>query len=93
MDRCRVISILRTIMENNVKKFMNGTMGAVNGFCPKKNRPDRRACQAEEMWTGVSYALAATMIFYVCIFFLVHFPKSSTFFRTPGSGKRRIGSS
>jgi non-lysosomal glucosylceramidase len=65
MDKDRVISVLITIMDNNVRQYMGGKMGAANGFCPKKGRPDRRANQAEEMWTGVSYAVAATMIHYV----------------------------
>lgn len=47
--------------------FRNGTLGAVNGFIPNAN-PDKAGhidyttIQSEEVWTGVTYALAATMM-------------------------------
>lgn len=43
--------------------FCNGTMGAVNGFLDGKT--DDISVQSQEVWTGVTYALAATMIFEV----------------------------
>ncbi|CAG9578874.1 unnamed protein product [Danaus chrysippus] len=55
---------LHTIYENNVQRFLNGRMGAVNGFI-KGPRPgiDTTAIQSEEVWTGVTYGLAALMIY------------------------------
>lgn len=61
-----VRSALKTIYENNVKKFCNGEMGAVNGFMPgeaeNEGAPDTTSMQAEEAWTGVIYGLASVMI-------------------------------
>lgn len=58
-----VRTALKTIFSHNVKKFQNGTMGAVNGFKTGENsRVDKITIQSEEVWTGVTYALAATMI-------------------------------
>ncbi len=42
-------------------------MGAVNGFVLNSNpdkpgHPDNTTIQSEEVWTGVTYGLAATMI-------------------------------
>lgn len=42
-------------------------MGAVNGFVLNSNpdkpgHPDNTTIQSEEVWTGVTYALAATML-------------------------------
>jgi non-lysosomal glucosylceramidase len=57
---------LTSIYENNVKMFENGKMGAVNGFIPGENindgLPDNTSMQAEEVWVGVTYALAACMM-------------------------------
>lgn len=51
----------------------NGTMGAVNGFVLNSNpdkpgRIDDTTIQSEEIWTGVTFALAATMIYEVSVF-------------------------
>lgn len=58
---------LRTIYENNVLKFANGKMGAVNGYLmSEKGKPghvDESSLQSMEMWTGVTYGVAALMIF------------------------------
>lgn len=54
---------LRTIYQNNVKNFCNGTMGAVNGFL--NGNMDEISIQSQEVWTGVTYDLAATMLFEV----------------------------
>lgn len=62
-----VRSSLKVIYENNVKKFCNGEMGAVNGFIPGENENegevDTASMQSEEVWTGVTYGLAACMIY------------------------------
>lgn len=47
--------------------FCQGKMGAVNGFVlnanpEKPGHPDPVTIQSEEIWTGVTFALAATMI-------------------------------
>lgn len=57
---------LAMIYENNVLQFRGGRMGAVNGFvcgAPGLGRADTTALQSEEMWTGVTYGLAALMIY------------------------------
>ncbi|XP_015271182.1 PREDICTED: LOW QUALITY PROTEIN: non-lysosomal glucosylceramidase, partial [Gekko japonicus] len=56
-----VQSALKTIFEMNVMGFSQGTMGAVNGMRPS-GVPDTSSLQADEVWVGVVYALAATMI-------------------------------
>lgn len=61
-----VRSALKVIYENNVKKFCDGEMGAVNGFMPgegdNEGAPDTSSMQSEEAWVGVTYALASCMI-------------------------------
>lgn len=47
--------------------FCNGELGAVNGFIPnatgdKPGKVDCISMQSEEVWTGVVYGLASTMI-------------------------------
>ncbi|XP_061468542.1 non-lysosomal glucosylceramidase [Rhineura floridana] len=56
-----VRSALKTIFELNVMGFSEGTMGAVNGMRPS-GVPDTSSVQSDEVWVGVVYALAATMI-------------------------------
>ncbi|PVD19748.1 hypothetical protein C0Q70_20239 [Pomacea canaliculata] len=56
-----VTTALRTIYENNVLKFGNGNMGAINGTTPAGIK-DLSSPQSEEFWTGITYALAANMI-------------------------------
>lgn len=56
-----VKSTLKTLWEKNVNGFKNGEMGAVNGMNPDGSI-DCYTLQSEEMWTGVTYGLAATMI-------------------------------
>lgn len=41
--------------------FAGGQMGAVNGMRPE-GVPDRSSVQSDEVWIGVVYGLAATMI-------------------------------
>ncbi|XP_046752311.1 non-lysosomal glucosylceramidase [Diprion similis] len=57
----KVKSALETIYDNNVMKYKNGTQGAVNGYLPSGGI-DTLTIQSEEMWTGVTYGLAALMI-------------------------------
>ncbi|XP_012264048.2 non-lysosomal glucosylceramidase [Athalia rosae] len=57
----RVKTTLKTIYDNNVMKYKNGMQGAVNGFKPNGGI-DTVTIQSEEMWTGVTYGLAALMI-------------------------------
>jgi len=52
---------LAVIHENNVLKYENGSCGAVNGMRPT-GILDTSSPQSEEVWTGVTYALAALMI-------------------------------
>lgn len=56
-----VLSALRTIFELNVKQFADGQMGAVNGMRPD-GTVDTSSVQSDEVWIGVVYGLAATMI-------------------------------
>ncbi|CAH04764.1 Non-lysosomal glucosylceramidase [Caenorhabditis elegans] len=56
-----VRSALDTIYRLNVCKFGNGRMGAVNGMKPS-GVVDREYIQADEMWTGVTYAVASLLI-------------------------------
>lgn len=55
---------LAAIYEHNVLKWCGGNMGAVNGYVAgARPRVDRGALQSMEAWCGVTYALAATMIY------------------------------
>lgn len=56
-----VVRALKTIFELNVQAFAGGAMGAVNGMQPH-GVPDRSSVQSDEVWVGVVYGLAATMI-------------------------------
>ncbi|GAB2278187.1 hypothetical protein Dimus_012880 [Dionaea muscipula] len=49
------------IFEFNVLKIKDGRRGAVNGMLPDGTL-DLSSMQSREIWTGVTYALAATMI-------------------------------
>lgn len=67
-----VISALKTIFEYNVQKFGDGRLGAVNGMLPN-GKPDSVTIQSEEAWTGVSYAVAALMLYEVRKLFILHY--------------------
>ena len=56
-----VTSSLRKVYDFNVMQFHQGTMGAVNGMRPN-GKKDLTSMQSEEVWTGITYALAASMI-------------------------------
>jgi len=56
-----VKSALQKVFDFNVMQFENGEMGAVNGMRPD-GRVDTSSEQSQEVWTGVTYAVAAAMI-------------------------------
>lgn len=60
-DEDKVRSALDKIYHFNVLKVKGGTRGAVNGMLPD-GRIDMTAMQSREIWAGVTYALAASMI-------------------------------
>lgn len=57
----KIRSALQSVYELNVMSFAGGQMGAVNGMRPE-GVPDRSSVQSDEVWIGVVYGLAATMI-------------------------------
>ncbi|KAG0504006.1 hypothetical protein HPP92_004078 [Vanilla planifolia] len=61
VDEEKAKSALEKIYHFNVLKFNGGKRGAVNGMKPD-GTVDMSAIQSREAWSGVSYALAATMI-------------------------------
>ncbi|MCP9260018.1 NLGase [Dirofilaria immitis] len=56
-----VKSALDQIYNSNVLNFAGGRLGAVNGM-RKDGTIERRHLQADEMWVGVTYALAASFM-------------------------------
>lgn len=67
---------LEAVFKHNVLPFDGGRMGAINGMRPNAKK-DVTSCQSDEFWTGVTYALGATMIQVVSIQFtqnMVFFP-------------------
>jgi non-lysosomal glucosylceramidase len=52
---------LQTVHEYNVQLFEGGEIGAVNGMRPD-GAVDTVSLQAAEVWTGVTYAVAAAML-------------------------------
>lgn len=58
---CYVRSALNKIYNYNVLRFAGGRLGAVNGM-KRNGKIDRNYIQADEMWTGITYALSAFMI-------------------------------
>lgn len=61
VDEDKVRSALEKIYNFNVLKVHGGTRGAVNGMLPD-GRVDMSALQSREIWSGVTYSLAAVMI-------------------------------
>ncbi|KAL0742753.1 hypothetical protein Bca4012_084266 [Brassica carinata] len=57
----KIKSTLQKIYDFNVMKTKGGRMGAVNGMHPD-GKVDETCMQSREIWTGVTYAAAATMI-------------------------------
>lgn len=60
-DECKIRSTLQKIHDFNVMKVHGGRIGAVNGMHPN-GKVDESCMQSREVWTGVTYAAAATMI-------------------------------
>eukprot|EP01018_Ginkgo_biloba_P010207 Gb_33022 [translate_table: standard] len=54
-------SALEKVYQFNVLKLNDGKLGAVNGMQPD-GKIDMSAIQSREIWTGVTYAVAATMV-------------------------------
>jgi len=61
LDRDHGRSALGTIFSHNIKGFMGGMLGAVNGMRPD-GRVDRTNLQSQEVWTGTTFMLAAAML-------------------------------
>ncbi|BAT94661.1 uncharacterized protein HKW66_Vig0190020 [Vigna angularis] len=57
----KIKSALRKVYDFNVMKVKGGRMGAVNGMHPN-GKVDETCMQSREVWTGVTYGVAATMI-------------------------------
>ena len=51
----------------NVMHFGNGKLGAVNGMT-KSGQLETASIQSEEIWTGVTHALASTMLMEVKLY-------------------------
>ncbi|KAL7177370.1 hypothetical protein ACSBR2_030677 [Camellia fascicularis] len=60
-DDYKIQSTLHKIYDFNVMKIRGGRMGAVNGM-HSNGRVDETCMQSREIWTGVTYSVAATMI-------------------------------
>ncbi|KAK4341185.1 hypothetical protein RND71_039686 [Anisodus tanguticus] len=60
-DEEKIRSALKKIYDFNVLKHKGGMRGAVNGMLPN-GKADMLAMQSREIWTGVTYSLAANMI-------------------------------
>ncbi|RWR97590.1 non-lysosomal glucosylceramidase-like protein [Cinnamomum micranthum f. kanehirae] len=60
-DEQKIRSALQKVFEFNVMKVRGGRMGAVNGMSPI-GKVDESCMQSREIWTGVTYGVAATMI-------------------------------
>ncbi|KAL3845703.1 hypothetical protein ACJIZ3_003106 [Penstemon smallii] len=60
-DEEKVRSALEKIYEFNVMKIKGGIRGAMNGMQPN-GEVDLSAMQSREIWAGVTYSVAATMI-------------------------------
>ncbi|KAI7734447.1 hypothetical protein M8C21_032937 [Ambrosia artemisiifolia] len=57
----KIQSSLKKIYDFNVMKVRGGRMGAVNGMHPN-GKVDETCMQSREVWTGVTYGVAATML-------------------------------
>lgn len=60
-DDGKIRSSLQKIYDFNVMKVRGGRMGAVNGMHPN-GKVDETCMQSREIWTGVTYGVAANMI-------------------------------
>lgn len=62
-------SALDQIYNSNVLNFAGGRLGAVNGM-RKDGTVEKRYLQADEVWVGVTYALAASFMQQVSLLFI-----------------------
>jgi non-lysosomal glucosylceramidase len=60
-DEGRIRNVLQNIFEFNVMRVKGGRMGAVNGM-NQNGKVDETCMQSREIWTGVTYSVAATML-------------------------------
>lgn len=60
-DENKIRSALHKIYDFNVMKTKGGRMGAVNGM-HQNGKVDETCMQSREIWTGVTYGVAATML-------------------------------
>lgn len=60
-DDGKIKTALQKIFEFNVMRVGGGRMGAVNGMHPN-GKVDETCMQSREIWTGVTYAVAANML-------------------------------
>lgn len=60
-DEDKVRSALEKVYNFNVLKVKGGSRGAVNGMLPD-GTVDMSALQSREIWSGVTYSVAAMMI-------------------------------
>ena len=63
-EKEKIKSCLETIFEYNVMKYGDAQRGAVNGMRPD-GKVDITSMQSEEVWIGITNALASLMIFEV----------------------------
>lgn len=61
VDEDKAQSALEKVYTYNVLKVKDGKLGAVNGMLPD-GKVDMSSMQSREIWSGVTYAVAATMI-------------------------------
>ncbi|KDP42470.1 hypothetical protein JCGZ_00267 [Jatropha curcas] len=61
VDKDKARSALQKVYDHNVLKVKDGKLGAVNGMLPD-GKVDLSSLQSREIWSGVTYAVAATMI-------------------------------
>lgn len=61
VDAEKARTALETIYCYNVLMVKDGKRGAVNGMLPD-GKVDMSSMQSREIWSGVTYSLAATMI-------------------------------
>ncbi|CAN0911546.1 Non-lysosomal glucosylceramidase [Linum grandiflorum] len=61
VDKDKAQSALEKVFNFNVMRVKDGKRGAVNGMLPDGS-VDMSTTQSREIWTGVTYAVAATMI-------------------------------
>ena len=61
LEEPKIVSSLKMIFDNNVMKFCNGSLGAINGMMVS-GEVDTTAIQSEEVWTGVTYGVASLML-------------------------------